>query len=124
MSGKDTNTARILLVEDERTVRELARLILDHEGWDIVEAGSLTEAAECMRTKIRPFDLFILDICLPDGFGTQLAEKMRQTEANPKVLYMTGDPGWLRRLGAEGAPLLPKPFTPLQMIQAVQQALA
>ena len=124
MSGIDTNAVRILLVEDEHTVRELARLILDHEGWDIVEAGSLTEAAECVRTKKRPFDLFILDICLPDGFGTQLVEKMRHTGANPKVIYMTGDPGWLRRLGAEGAALLQKPFTPLQMIQAVHEALA
>ncbi|MGO9242557.1 MAG: response regulator [Bryobacteraceae bacterium] len=124
MSGTDTKAVRILLLEDEHAVRELARLILDHEGWEIVQAGSLTEAAECVRTKKRPFDLFIVDICLPDGFGTQLVEKMRQTGADPMVIYMTGDPGWLRRLGAEGAALLQKPFTPLQLIQAVQQALA
>ncbi len=123
MSAIDTNAARILVVEDEHTVRELVRLILNHEGWDIAEADSLTEAAECVRTKKPPFDLLILDICLPDGFGTQLVEKMRHNGANPKVLYMTGDPGWLRRLGAEGAALLPKPFTPRQMIEAVQQAL-
>ena len=124
MSGKDTDAARILLVEDEQTVRELARLFLEREGWEVVEAGNLIEAVECVRAAKGSFDLFILDICLPDGFGTQLVEQMRFSGGNPNVIYMTGDPGWLERLRVEQAQLLPKPFTPLQLIHAVRQTLA
>ena len=124
MSGKDTNGVRILLVEDEQSVRELARLLLENEGWEVVGAGSLIEAAERVRTANGSFDLLIVDICLPDGFGTQLVEKMRQAGGNPNVIYTTGDPGWLRRLNVEGASVVPKPFTSVQMIHAARLALA
>ena len=124
MSGKATGSARILLVEDEWTVRELARLILEHEGWAVVEAGSLEEAAEFIRAENSYFDLFILDLHLPDGLGTQLAEQIRHSCQNARVLFTTGDPVWLRRLESEGESVLPKPFTPFQIIQAVRQTLA
>ena len=124
MSGKGTASARILLVDDEWAVRELARLILEHEGWAVVEAGSLEQAVECIRAENGYFDLFILDLHLPDGLGTQLAEQIRRSCHDARVLFATGDPGWLRRLEGEGQAVLPKPFTPLQIIQAVRPVLA
>lgn len=124
MSSKGTDTARILLVDDERAVRELARLILEHERWEVVEAGSLEEAAECIRAEKRCFDVFIVDLHLPDGLGTQLAQEIRRSCENARVIFTTGDPGWIQHLGAEGEAVLPKPFTPLQMIQSARLALA
>lgn len=124
MPGKGIDSARILLVEDERAVREMARLILEHEGWAVVEAGSLEQAGGCIRAENGYFDLFILDLHLPDGLGTHLAEEIRRCSQNARVLFATGDQGWLRRLESEGAAVLPKPFTPLQIIEAVRHILA
>lgn len=124
MPGITPASARILLVEDESAVRELARQILEHEGWEVVEAGSLEQAADCTRASNGRFDLLLLDLHLPDGLGTQLADEIRRSGGNARVIFTTGDPGWLRRLGSEGETVLPKPFTLLQIIQAVRLALA
>jgi len=122
--GDRIGPPRMLLVEDERAVRELGRLILEHDGWDVEEAGSLEEAQECLRSKSGSYDLFIVDLRLPDGLGTELAEEIHRASGRARLIFTTGDPGSQRRLENQGHAVLPKPYTPLQMIQAAREALA
>ena len=119
----DAERIGILLVDDDRAVRSLARIILEHEGWQVEEAGSLQEAFDKMRTDgFRPH-VAIVDLLLPDGLGTELVEDLRQARPKSKIVYITGDPGWLRRLSAKNETVLAKPFTPTQLGMAVRAAL-
>jgi DNA-binding response OmpR family regulator len=113
----------ILLVDDDHAVRSFARIILEHEGWQVEEAGSLQEAFDQVRScGFRPH-VSVVDILLPDGVGTELVEDLRQARPKSKVIYITGDPGWLRRLSAQVGAVLAKPFTPVQLVVAVRAAL-
>jgi DNA-binding response OmpR family regulator len=113
----------ILLVDDDDAVRGLARVILEHERWHVVEAGSLREAFGRVRDgQFRP-DVAVVDLLLPDGLGTELTEALRRARQRSKIIYITGDPGWLRRLNTGGNSVLAKPFTPLQLVVAVRAAL-
>jgi DNA-binding response OmpR family regulator len=66
--------ARILLVEDEANLRLLYRLELVLDGYEVIDAGSGTEALQLLeREKI---DAVVLDLWLPDYHGLQLLEEM------------------------------------------------
>ena len=113
----------ILLVDDDEAVRGLARVILQHEGWSVVEAGSLLDAEEKIRRgEVRP-QVAVVDLLLPDGLGTELAEELRRARNRSRIVYITGDPGWLRKLNAGSEHVLPKPFTPVQLVVTVRGAL-
>lgn len=113
----------ILLVDDDDAVRGLARVILEHERWRVEEAGSVEEARGKVRAgRFRPY-VAVVDMLLPDGFGTELTEDLRLARSKSKIVYITGDPSWLRKLNACGETVLAKPFTPVQLIVAVRAAL-
>ena len=93
-------TVEILLVDDDEAVRGLARVILQHEGWQVAEAGSLLEATDKLREgDFRP-QVAVVDLLLPDGLGTDLTQELHRVRRKSKVVYITGDPGWLRRLNS------------------------
>ena len=113
----------ILLVDDAEAVRGLARVILEHEGWRVEEAGSVEEAKGKLRDGVfRPY-VAVVDLLLPDGFGTELAEDLYRSRHKSKIVYITGDPSWLRKLSAGSESFLAKPFTPVQLVFAVRAAL-
>ena len=113
----------ILLVDDDPAVRGLARIILEHEGWRVEEAGSLQEAFQILNPgQFRPH-IAVVDLRLPDGLGTELVDQLRQARPKSKIVYITGDPGWLRRMEAEAHCVLAKPFTPVQLVVSVRAAL-
>jgi DNA-binding response OmpR family regulator len=113
----------ILLVDDDEAVRGLARVILEHEGWRVEEAGNLGEAFSRIREGgVRPH-IAVVDLLLPDGFGTELADDLRRARLKSGIVYITGDTGWLRRLNGGSEFVLAKPFTPVQLVMMVKSAL-
>ena len=64
-----TPSRSVLVVEDEPTIRMIARTALARAGFQVTEAGDLATAAEAVRTAAEPFDLVMLDLTLPDGDG-------------------------------------------------------
>ena len=119
----EDDKAGILLVDDDPAVRGLARIILEHEGWRVEEAGSLREAVDRVRRDgFRPH-LAVVDLSLPDGIGTGLADDLLRARPKSKIIYITGDPVRLRRLDAGRHSVLSKPFTPSQLVTVVRAAL-
>lgn len=117
------NKICILLVDDDEAVRGLARVILEHEGWRVEEAGNLGEAVSRIREQgFRPH-VAVVDLLLPDGFGTELADDLRRVRPKSGIVYITGDPGWLRRMSSGSDFVLAKPFTPVQLVMIVKSAL-
>jgi two-component system cell cycle sensor histidine kinase/response regulator CckA len=118
---------RVLLVEDEPAVRQLASLLLRELGYRVVEASEGAEALRLLREVGEgPFDLLITDVIMPAMGGRELAERAVELQPGLKVLYMSGYTGdSLSQQGAlvPGVVLLEKPFHSGTLARKVRQAL-
>ena len=117
----------VLLVEDEGSLRELARIILERYGYEVWEASSGPMALELWKVQRDRIQLVLSDIVMPGGMnGHELATELRRDRPDLKVLLMTGySPDLILREPNDGQPmgLLLKPYTPQELAQAVRQAL-
>lgn len=90
MSADQTGKT-VLVVEDERDVRESLRNGLQHEGFDVIEADSRCKALDMIRRT--PVDLVTLDLCLGADDGLGLAREMRELRNVPIIIVTAlGDP--------------------------------
>jgi CheY-like chemotaxis protein len=115
--------ARLLLVEDELIVREIAAAYLTKRGYEVKEAED-APAALALFKESPAFDLLITDVGLPNGMnGRQLADVIRESAPALPVLFITGYAGaaGLDELDA-GMQLLAKPFT-LPVLTAQVEAI-
>lgn len=79
--------ASILVVDDEPDLRTLYELTLLREGYRVETAASVQEAREQLQTQ--RFDAVITDMRLPDGFGMQLLQDLRQQQRRERCVVMT-----------------------------------
>jgi CheY-like chemotaxis protein len=114
-----------LVVDDERGIRTLLRMILEGAWYRVSEAGSGKEALRAIR-KAAP-DVMLVDLSMPDMDGLGLIREIRTSRHKPKViLALTGSLGGttLRAaedLGADG--ILAKPFRPVQVLSEIRRVL-
>jgi CheY-like chemotaxis protein len=121
-----TGTETILLVEDEEGVRVLARDILARRGYTVLEASMPEEAIAIATTEQRPIHLLLTDVIMPQMRGDKLQVRLRGLHPEMSVLYMSGYPDdALSDHGVlmPGTLLLPKPFTPRELLRKVREAL-
>ncbi|MGC4121498.1 MAG: response regulator [Myxococcales bacterium] len=124
--AKSQGRETLLLVEDEETLRKMARRALEQRGYTVLEAGSGEQALEVAGAFDRDIDGLVTDLVMPGITGRVLAERLRQKRPTLKVLYVSGHspdalaPG---SLVAEGAEFLPKPFEPDQLAATVRRLL-
>ncbi len=118
----------ILLVEDDDVVRRLARLALTQQGYRVIEENSGASALAIWKDHAQSIDLVLTDLVLPGGIsGRDLARRLRQTKPNLPVVCTSG----CSRSSVSpevnllpGATFLAKPYTPDQLLRAVQECLA
>jgi PAS domain S-box-containing protein len=113
----------VLVVEDEPSIREFMRQVLstDHAA----AAGSVREALELVETC--DFDVVVCDLGLPDASGLELLEAVAATGKQPAFLFTTGGPigdRTMARVQQSSWPLLPKPFTAAELIEAIRAVAA
>ena len=77
--------ARILHVDDHQDTRLMMAALLQDCGYGVLTAGSVAEGLELAR-EIN-FDLYILDVRLPDGTGVELCQKLRELNSKIPTLY-------------------------------------
>ena len=116
----------ILLVEDEKEVRKLARLFLERAGYRVLEAGSAEEAVAAAKEHGEAIDLLVTDTILPGAEGPELTRILHTTYPGLKVLFMSGytDDAVVRHGVLESKhAFLQKPFTADSLAQKVREAL-
>ncbi len=116
----------ILLVEDERAVRELARNILQMNGYRVFEAHSGEEAVKICQDSAIYIHLLVTDSVMPGISGRDLKRKLMQLRPNMKVLYISGymdQSGWDAGALESTVAFLAKPFTPESLILKVSEIL-
>jgi two-component system phosphate regulon response regulator OmpR len=116
--------AHILVIDDDRRIRELLKSYLSDNGFRVTVAGDAGEAREKMRGLA--FDLLILDVMMPGENGLDLARALRGTKGNLPILMLSAlaDPSdRIAGLMSGSDDYLPKPFEPRELLLRVQSVL-
>jgi DNA-binding response OmpR family regulator len=116
-------TATVLVVDDERKIRDLVRSYLEHAGYSVLVAESGARALEAVE-RARP-DMLVLDLMLPDLSGEEIARTLR-TRSDIPIIMLTAKVGEEDRvngfrLGADD--YLIKPFSPRELVARVDAVL-
>lgn len=109
---------RILVADDEPEIREVLRMMLGSEGYEIVEAGNAAEAVE----RAEQVDLVILDIMMPGESGIQACTRIRE-KTNVPILFLTAKSGEHDKVlgfSAGGDDYLVKPFSYMELLSRVK----
>jgi len=110
-------------VDDEPTVRTVARLMLEAAGYSVVEVGTAAGAIARLQSDDRPFAVILLDVTLPDRHGPDVIPELRTVAPQSRVVLTSGRPEEdVPGHGADG--YLPKPFSREQLLTAVRTAAA
>ncbi len=118
--------ARILLTEDDDSVRTFVRRALELDGHAVIEACDGLDALAALQHLEFTFDLLVSDIIMPEMDGIALAHAARARHADLPIVLMTGYAD--RREAAEELrsvilEVIPKPFTLADFRHAVSRAL-
>jgi DNA-binding response OmpR family regulator len=113
----------VLVVEDERKIRDLLRTYLEHDGLTVITTGSGAEAIT-LAARGRP-DLILLDLRLPDVSGEDVAREVRAQAPTP-IVMLTAKTDTAERihgleLGADD--YITKPFSPREVVLRVRAVL-
>jgi len=117
---------RILLVEDDRSVRRLAVTVLTRLGYQIVATDDPTEALERFANQPGQFDLLITDLVMPGMNGRELAEALQRQQPELPVIFMSGYPADTladRQALSSGIAYVQKPFTIESLGRQIRAAL-
>ncbi|MBI3456043.1 MAG: response regulator [Candidatus Rokubacteria bacterium] len=120
--GRET----VLLVEDEETLRELAREILEMRGYAVLEARHGGEALVLAEQYPGPIHAMLTDVVMPEMSGRDLASRLTAAHPETKVLYMSGyTDSAIEHHGVldPGTAFLQKPFTPDTLARKVRGVL-
>lgn len=112
---------RILIVEDEPTVRTVTARALQEEGYEVVALADGVDGLEAAMHGA--FDLVITNNCMPRMSGDELSARLRRLFPDLPILHIDG---YLRSKAATALPgeyHLDKPFSPSALLQAVRTLL-
>jgi len=114
----------ILLVEDEAAVRTLAKRVLSHKGYRVLEASDGAIALRLAAGHVGEIDLVLTDVAMPNLGGRGLVEELKELSPGMRVLFMSGYPKEevFPDKGANRVPYLQKPFTSEALLAEVRTA--
>jgi DNA-binding NtrC family response regulator len=118
---------RILIIDDEQQIRSMLRLMLERDGYEVVEAPDGAEGIKAYRQK--PADLIITDLIMPNKDGIGMIIELQKEFPDVKIIAMSGGglnkpEGYLKgakKLGA--ACTLTKPIDREKMLRAVKNII-
>jgi CheY-like chemotaxis protein len=114
------NSLRVLVVEDEPAVRSLVASVLLGAHYRVAVARDGEEALTLLASVQEPFDLIVTDLAMPSIGGMTLAHRLHEDgSSRHRMLFISGYSHHMPAELAVFGRLLPKPFTPAQLLEAV-----
>ena len=117
---------RILLVEDEEGIRELAATLLRENGYIIFEAANIKEALELFKNENGNFDLIFSGVVMPGKSGFQLVVELLSNNPDLRVLLCSGysdkKSQW-DEIKKRGLRFLQKPYGVVDLLKNIREVL-
>ena len=117
--------ARILLAEDDTSMREYLQRALQRVGYEVQAVGCGTEAMPLLHNE--QFDLLLTDIVMPEMDGIELARRATELDPEIKVMFITGFAAVALTVGERapaGAKVLSKPIHLREIVAEVERMMA
>ena len=114
---------KVLVVEDEESIRDFVVLNLQRSGFTVVEAGSAEEALERFRDRPESFAAALLDIMLPGMDGVTLCRRLREKSSLLGIVMLTAktqENDKIDGLVAGADDYVTKPFSPSELVARVE----
>lgn len=122
MNSVITGKTRIMVVDDDKEIREVISVLLTNENFDVIEAGAGEDAMKLMTANI---DLIILDVMMPGISGYQVSRMIRES-SNVPILFLTArtqSSDLVLGYSSGGDDYLAKPFSYPELIARVKGLL-
>jgi len=118
-----TGNANVLLVEDEKALRDVAARALILRGYNVLRASSGVDALRLLENHDGSIDLVICDVVMPDMDGPTLLKALRKRKFQSRIIFISGyskDELKSKLDANEQFVFLPKPFSSKQLVEVVK----
>ena len=122
----DDSRVRLLVVEDEQSIRRLCMTVGGALGFHCSEAESAEAALELIRNAAEKIDLLITDVVMPRLDGPGLVREVREIRSDMKVIFISGyaEDAFRQHLDSDSdIDFLPKPFSLKQLATKVKEVI-
>ncbi len=116
----------ILIVEDEKPVRDILKNLLEKLGYKIILASNGKEGLEIYKNNFKNIDLIISDIIMPEMDGKSLYNEVFKINKNVKIIYISGYPDNIieaKGIDIRGKNFIQKPFTLEKLAYKIREIL-
>jgi CheY-like chemotaxis protein len=117
----------ILLADDEPVVLDLEERVLRMHGYRVLKARNGREALMLYEAHRQEIALLVLDALMPELTGIEAARRIRAQDTRARILLTTGynpEESGLKEIRVENVRVLQKPYTPRQLVEAIENILA
>jgi two-component system cell cycle sensor histidine kinase/response regulator CckA len=122
-----SHSATVLIADDDETVRNVTRRILEHSGYSVLMAADGREAVELYREHEGAVDIVLLDMTMPHMDGEETFRELRQIDPTVRVLLTSGynEQDATERFAGKGLiGFIQKPYRPNELVDRIEAALA
>lgn len=116
----DNNAMRVLVVEDEPSLRDVIGRALDFAGYEVDSVGSFVDARQSLASNLP--DIAVLDVMLPDGSGFDLGARLRADHPDISIVFLTARDSVDDRLtgfALGGDDYIVKPFSVAELVARI-----
>jgi two-component system, NtrC family, response regulator PilR len=117
---------RVLVVDDEPTLRQMLEILIRRQGFEVVAVPGYVAAQAALTQAPQPFPLVITDLVMPDGSGLDVLAAAKQRDPATEVILMTAHStidNAIRAIRSGASNFVTKPFDPGQLSAMIEQAL-
>ena len=115
---------RILYVEDHEDTREMVKIILGRNEFDVITAASIEDGVRLAQDQ--HFDLYLLDLWLPDGIGLELARAIREVDNETPIVFFSAaayETDRFEAMQAGAQAYLTKPAKPSELCRVISSLI-
>jgi two-component system, OmpR family, response regulator len=121
---KSLSPMRVLVVDDDREIREFMETFLGKDGIEVKTLGDPTLAAE--EIKVGGYHMVVLDLMMPDMDGVEVLQRIRHVDSDVAVVIFTGYPTLdtaVQSMKLDAVDYLKKPFNPEEFREVVDRVM-
>ncbi len=126
MQAPERMSETVLVIEDDHSVRNILRVMLEQSGYAVMEACDGEEGVNVYKVNGRFIHLVLSDVIMPKKNGRQVYDEIKELDKHAKVLFMSGysvDVLYNRMIMEKGFHFIQKPMKPRELLVKIREML-